>query len=99
MLDRTDEYVERDEGKYFIRVLIYVEHESQKGVVIGARGAMLKEIGRAARPEIEELADHSVYLELHVKVRKNWTKKADDLIEFGYRTPQRKRKRKTGGRR
>jgi GTP-binding protein Era len=83
---RTEEFVERPEAKHFVRVVIYVEHESQKGIVIGNGGEMLRRIGGAARPEIEALADHPVYLELWVKVRHNWRKRESDLRDFGYRT-------------
>ncbi len=80
----TEEFSEREDGKWFIRVVLYVERESQKGILIGAGGTMLKRIGQSARTEIEKMTDHPVYLELWVKVRHNWTKKEDDLRRFGY---------------
>ena len=79
-----DEFQEREHGKTFIRAVVYVEHDSQKGMIIGKGGRALKAIGAAARPEIEELIGCPVYLELWVKVRKNWTKKDNDLRFLGY---------------
>jgi len=95
---QTEEYVERPDGKDYLRVVIYVEQESQKGILIGRGGSQLKRIGQAARPEIEALADHPVFLELRVKVRKNWTKRPNDLKEFGYRLPNRPRGQSQKGR-
>jgi len=80
----TERFEEREEGKWFLRIVIYVERESQKGIVIGAGGERLREIGRAARKGIEELTGQSIFLELWVKVRKNWTKNEADLRRFGY---------------
>ncbi|MBN1515545.1 GTPase Era [Candidatus Sumerlaeota bacterium] len=80
----TDEFKDRANGKTFIRCILYVERESQKGMLIGKGGAALKDIGREARPEIEELIGRPVYLELWVKVRKNWTKKDHELKRLGY---------------
>jgi GTP-binding protein Era len=75
---------ERAGGKIYIEAHIYVERDSQKGIIIGANGARLKKIGAAARPLIEELLDAPVYLDLWVKVRKNWRNQEKDLKEFGY---------------
>jgi len=63
---------------------IYVERDSQKGILIGKNGRMLKEIGTEARLEIEKLLDHPVYLELWVKVKEDWRKKKPFLKEMGY---------------
>lgn len=71
------EFKERERGKWFISADIYVERESQKGILIGRQGAKLKEIGRLARKEIEDFLQHPVFLELHVKVREGW--RGDDL--------------------
>lgn len=90
---QTEEYIERDDGKDYILVHIYVEQESQKGMVIGKGGQTLKTVGELARPDIEELTDHPVFLELRVKVRKNWTKHPEDLKHFGYTIPRRKNQR------
>lgn len=73
-------------GKTYIRAIIYVEKLSQKGIVIGANGAMLKRIGQGARAKIEAFIGQPVYLNLWVKVRKNWRKKDADLRQFGYLT-------------
>ncbi|HUT23594.1 MAG TPA: GTPase Era [Sumerlaeia bacterium] len=90
---RTEEFREREGGKRYVRVAIFVEHDSQKAIVVGKGGAMLRQIGSAARPEIEALAEHPVYLELWVKVRKNWRKRDSALREFGFRPRTRKQKR------
>ena len=77
-----------DRGKkiWLVRANIIVEKESQKGIIIGAKGKMLKEIGRKARLELEEFLQGKVFLELWVKVRKNWTHDPVFLREAGYRT-------------
>jgi GTP-binding protein Era len=78
------EFKEREEGKWFISADVYVERESQKGIVIGKGGVMLREIGRAARREIEILLGHPVFLDLHVKVREQWREKEEWLKRLGY---------------
>jgi len=72
-------------GKTYIAASIHVERDSQKGIVIGRGGTRLRAIGAAARPRIEELLDHPVYLDLWVKVRPDWRRRERDLREFGYR--------------
>lgn len=72
-------------GKTAIRATIYVERESQKGIVIGDGGRMLKRIGTRARSAIEALLDGPVYLSLWVKVRRKWSRREADLKHFGYR--------------
>ena len=69
-----------------ISATIWVEREGQKGIVIGARGATLKEIGTAARQDIEELLGTKVFLELFVKVRENWRENPLFLRELDWRT-------------
>jgi len=69
---RIDEYTERNEQGVYIEATIFVERESHKGIVIGMNGQMLKKIGTAARKEIEAMNGKKVYLQLRVKVRKNW---------------------------
>jgi len=81
---QIDEYQEHPEGKDFIRATIYVEKESQRRILIGKKGAALKRVGELARADIENLVNHPVYLELWVKVREKWRKKARDVREFGY---------------
>jgi GTP-binding protein Era len=75
----VDEYKERSEEMTYISATIYVERESQKGILIGAGGRMLKAIGQAARQELEAMAGTRVYLDLKVKVRQNWRKKDPKL--------------------
>ncbi len=72
--------------KAHITANILVEHDSQKGMVIGVGGRMIKEIGVQARREIEPLVGTKVFLELKVKVDKNWTKNAAKLARYGYKT-------------
>jgi len=79
-----DEFKEREKGKDYIRAIIYVERESQKGILIGKGGEALKKIGEEARQEIETLLGRPVFLELFVKVKKDWRKKGQRLKEFGY---------------
>ena len=69
---RVDDYQERGETGAYITATVFVEKESHKPIVIGERGAMLKRIGSAARHEIEAMSGRKVYLELRVKLRKNW---------------------------
>ena len=73
-----------------IKATIYVEKDSQKGIVIGAGGKQLKSIGSAARQEIEKLLDQKVFLELWVKVLKNWRKDEAILRKLGYPVPGKK---------
>ncbi len=66
-----------------VRARIYVETESQKGILIGKRGAMIREIGTRARPEVEALVGHRVFLELSVRVRPKWRRDPGMLERFG----------------
>ncbi|MGD6853662.1 GTPase Era [Bacillus infantis] len=79
--------MERREDKDVINVMatVIVERDSQKGIVIGKQGAMLKEIGKRARTDIENLLGSKVYLELWVKVQKDWRNKMSQLRDFGFR--------------
>ncbi|MBM2841410.1 MAG: GTPase Era, partial [Bacteroidetes bacterium] len=79
------EFKEREKGKTFINADIYVERESQKGILIGKGGEALKQIGRWARKDIEVLLQHAVFLEMHVKVRKDWRQDSESLARFGYK--------------
>ena len=77
--------VERNEGKKDkFNINIYVERDSQKGIIIGKNGKMLKEIGMEARQEIENLLGEKIYLGLWVKVKDDWRKKKPFLKEMGY---------------
>jgi GTP-binding protein Era len=84
-----DEFVERTAGKTYIRATLYVEKESQKGIIIGTGGATLRRISTAARAEIERLLDQPVFLELWVKVRPNWRRRDAYLRELGFTPPPR----------
>lgn len=78
------EFKERDGGKIFIAADILVERESQKGILIGRKGAALKKIGVAARKMIEEFLQHEVYLDLRVKVRERWRESESMIRRLGY---------------
>lgn len=80
---RVDDYAQRDDDMRYIHATIFVERESQKGIVIGKGGAMIKLISTMARQEIEEMSDESVFLELKVKVEKNWRNNPDFLRRYG----------------
>ena len=70
-------------GEKSVRALLYVESESQKGILVGKRGAMVREIGTRARPEVEALVGHPVFLELVVKVRPKWRRDPRMLERLG----------------
>jgi GTPase len=74
----VDEVAERS-----IRVLVLVETESQKGILVGKRGSMIREIGTRARPEVEAIVRHPVFLELVVKVRPKWRRDPAQLERLG----------------
>lgn len=80
------ESMKRDEetDKIHIRATIMVERDSQKGIIIGKKGSMLKKIGQLARRDIEIMLGDKVFLETWVKVKKNWRDKKLDLADFGY---------------
>lgn len=84
-----DEFVEEEDNEddvTFIAATIYVERESQKGIVLGRKGSMIKQIGQAARPDIEDMIEGKVYLELWVKVWEKWRKRSNMLRRLGYST-------------
>lgn len=78
-----DEFTQREGGTIFIRATIYVERDSQKGILIGKNGAMLKLIGKQARPEIEMLLGTKIFLDLWVKVKRDWRNSVGALKNFG----------------
>jgi GTP-binding protein Era len=82
-----NEFKERSNGSVFIRATIFVERESQKGIVIGAKGNLLKKIGQEARRDIESLTGGGVFLDLWVKVQADWRNKSKMLKELGYKEP------------
>jgi len=82
----VDEFTPRSADMTYIAATVYVERDSQKGIVLGQGGRMIKRIGQAARPEIEELVGTHVYLELWVKVWEKWRRKEAMLRRLGYAT-------------
>ncbi|MED2972516.1 GTPase Era [Fictibacillus sp. B-59209] len=73
-----------DRDVVFINATIIVERKSQKGIIIGKQGSMLKEVGKRARTDIENLLGSKVFLELFVKVQNDWRNKLSNLKEFGF---------------
>lgn len=82
---RIDEYKERSDELAYIEATLYVERDSQKGIVIGKKGSMLRKIGTAARREIESMSGRKVYLRIKVKVLPGWRNDAESLKFLGYR--------------
>ncbi len=78
------EKFEESEKAIHIMAVVYVERDSQKGILIGKGGSMLKRVGTEARKDIEKFFDKSVYLELFVKVEPNWRNRENKLKSFGY---------------
>ncbi len=81
---RIDQYLEREDHGAYIEATIFLERESHKPIVIGKHGSMLKKIGTAAREEIEAMSGRKVFLQLNVKIRKNWRDDEKVLRQFGY---------------
>jgi GTP-binding protein Era len=79
-----EEITTRANEDLYIRAVVYVERESQKGIVIGAKGQLLKEVGKLARADIENLLGSKIFLDLWVKVKKDWRNKEGSLRSFGY---------------
>jgi GTP-binding protein Era len=88
---RVDEFAERENGMLFIAATVFVERNSQKGILIGEGGRMMKAIGSAARREIEEMGGRKVFLELRVKVLKDWRNDESAMQRFGYKIKKKKR--------
>ncbi len=84
----VDEFKQRREDLAYISATILVEKDSQKGILIGEKGKMLKQIGAGARAEIEEMLGHKVFLELWVKVNRNWRSDEAQLRRLGYSLPK-----------
>jgi GTPase len=78
-----DELEERDDGLVVIRARVWAETESQKGILVGAGGRMVRAVGTAARKEIERLLDRRVHLDLNVRVRKGWRRDEGLLDRLG----------------
>lgn len=81
----TEAMERTDKGLIEIQATINVERDSQKGIIIGKQGSMLKEIGTRARKDIQTLLGSKIFLELWVKVEKNWRDTPRDLSRFGYK--------------
>lgn len=79
-----EEIATRHNDDLYVRAVIYVERDSQKGIVIGAGGSLLKEIGKLAREDIENLLGSKTFLDLWVKVKKDWRNRDSLLKSFGY---------------
>lgn len=80
-----EEFKEREAGKDFIKAIIFVERDSQKGIIIGESGKAIKRVGVIAREEIEKQTGRKVYLELWVKVMEKWRKDKSKLYKLGYK--------------
>jgi GTP-binding protein Era len=78
------EKIGRQKGKLFVMAMIIVERNSQKGIIIGKQGRMVKEIGTLARQDIQGILGESIYLELFVRVEKDWRNKKAKLQQLGY---------------
>jgi len=82
---RIDEYTERNAQGAYVAATLFVERDSQKGIVIGQGGKMIKQIGANARQKIEMMSGRKIFLELRVKLRKNWRDDEETLRMFGYK--------------
>ncbi len=82
---RLDEFSERENGNAYIAATLLVERDSQKGIVIGEGGTMLRKIGTAARKEIEAMSGRKVFLQLRVKVDRDWRDDEASLRRLGYK--------------
>ena len=89
---RVDEFKERENGMLYFAATIFVERDSQKGIVIGEGGKMLKAIGSTARKEIETMGGRPAFLDLRVKVLKDWRNDEDAMKRFGYRIDRKKKR-------
>ena len=81
------ERYEREADGLAISAIVWVERDSQKGIVVGRQGSMLKRVGRAARLDLKRLLAVPVHLELWVKVKDNWADSEADLLRLGYESP------------
>ena len=79
-----DEIVDQDSEKPTVHVSLWVERDSQKGIVIGKGGSMLKTIGSKARKEIQQLVGHPIHLAIQVRVAKDWQRDAKQLGKLGF---------------
>lgn len=89
---RVDEFTERGDHGAYIAATLFVERDSQKGIVIGQGGKTLKKVGSAARKEIEAMGGRKIFLQLRVKVLKDWRNNESYLRRFGYHPKKEKKK-------
>ncbi|MFP4015405.1 MAG: GTPase Era [Halanaerobiales bacterium] len=82
----VEEMKKRANGLFYIRANIYVEKKSHKGIVIGKNGARLKEIGKRARQDIKKLLGTEIYLDLWIKILKDWREKENLIKRMGYKS-------------
>ena len=82
----VDQFKERENGILYLEATVYVEKDSQKRILIGRGGSMLKKIGQEARRELEHTFDTHIFLELWIKVRPNWRRSEKELRHLGYDT-------------
>jgi GTP-binding protein Era len=80
----VEEFKNQGKGKVYVRAVIHTERDSQKGIIIGKKGQMLKQIGEQSRIDIEKMLESAVYLDLWVKVKKNWRDSESNLSQLGY---------------
>jgi GTPase len=85
VIDKMERRSDKDKDVINVMATVIVERDSQKGIIIGKQGSMLKEIGKLARMDIENLLGSKVYLELWVKVQKDWRNKMAQLRDYGFR--------------
>lgn len=85
---QIDEYKERSADMTYISATIYVERDSQKGIIVGKGGSMIKRIGAESRADLQQTIGTQVYLDLHVKVLKNWRSNDTFMRRLGYRLPR-----------
>jgi len=83
-LIKVESFEERKKNLIYIQAAIYVEHSSQKGILIGKSGEMIKQIGMLARKDIEERLGCQIYLDLRVGVKKKWRRRKESLRDLGY---------------
>ena len=89
---RIDEFAERENGMLYIAATVFVERNSQKGILIGEGGQMMKTIGSMARKEIEEMGGRKVFLELRAKVLKDWRNNESAMLRLGYKIKKKKKR-------
>ena len=83
-VEGKSEYIIEEENIVRIRSIIMVERDTQKGIIIGHKGSALKRVGAEARKDLEKFFEKKVYIELYVKVNKNWRSDKNQLKRFGY---------------